>query len=465
MKVIYGIAFLLLLSCSNEDVYSQYFTAGIYSGMNFSDIHGQDFGGKWSSKPGPSEGFSLGYSFNRSFGFQTGLEYSSVYYEYRPYSYPYYPIYYVDQYMPLYKDQYIVAPYLSNSDQTMNISFLRLPLLFSVTIPSVVKLNMRAGIYYSFRQNYSMDSYYYSPALKPKKVDFGYIFSAGISYPFSKNLEASLNINYIEGRKQFLEYYNYRHGSSEFVLGIDYKFLNKENTDIGSEQVKDSSSNKVTVTYRGGFNVSWNAHSVDGKKYSPISGPAVGFTVNIPLGYGLFFITGASFERVGYAMKDSSTSFYSYMKNDNYQMYYVDTKVQMDYAVIPFLMSFPIGRSQKIFFNTGPWLGLRLKARNFGVAYTEYRSESGYSVNKTDVYDDLNRLIKGSESGWLFGGGVNIPLPGQQKIQLALQYTTNFKNVINKSTAEQQNPDSESLVIRNKTISFMIGFTLPPSKN
>ena len=464
MKIIYAIAFLLLLTCSNEDVYSQYFTAGIYSGMNFSNIHGQDFGGKWSSKPGPSEGFSLGYSFNRSLGFQTGLEYSSVYYEYRSYSYPYYPIYYVDQYMPFYKDQYI-APYLSNPGQTMNISFLRLPLLFSVTIPSVVKFNMRAGIYYSFRQNYSMDSYYYSPALKPKKVDFGYIFSAGISYPFFKNLEASLNINYVEGRKQFLEYYNYRHGSSEFVLGIDYKFLNKKSIDIGSEQVKDSSSNKVTVTYRGGFNVSWNAHSVDGKKYSPTVGPSLGFTVNIPLGYGLFFITGASFERVGYAMKDSSTSFYSYMKYDNYQMYYVDTKVQMDYAVIPFLMSFPIGKSQKIFFNTGPWLGLRLNARNFGVAYTEYRSESGYSVNKTDVYDDLNRLIKGSESGWLFGGGVNIPLPGQYKIQLALQYTTNFNNVINKSTAEQQNSDSESPVIRNKTISFMIGFTLPSSKH
>ena len=153
------------------------------------------------------------------------------------------------------------------------------------------------------------------------------------------------------------------------------------------------------------------------------------------------------------------------MKNDNYQMYYVDTKVQMDYLVVPFLMSFPVGKSQKIFFNTGPWLGLRLNARNFGVAYTEYRSESGYSVNKTDVYDDLNRLIKGSESGWLFGGGVNIPLPGQYKIQLALQYTTNFKNVINQSTAEQQNPDSESPVIRNKTISLMIGFTLPSSKH
>lgn len=464
MKIKFAIAFLLLLTCSNKDMYSQYFTAGIYSGMNFSDIHGQDIGGKWSPKSGPSEGFFLGYSFNKSFGFQTGLEYSSVYYDYKPYTYPYYPIYYADQYIMPFQVQNI-APVIYNPYKVMNISYLRLPFLFSVSVPSVVKFHMRAGIYYAFRQNYSMDLYYYPNYLKPKKIDFGYIFSSGISYPLSNNLEASLNINYIEGRKQFLENYNYRHGSSEFVLGIDYKFLNKKSTEIGTTHIKDSSSNKVTVTYRGGFNVSWNAHSVNGKKFSPISGPALGFAVNIPLGYGLFFITGASFERAGYAMKDSSTSFYSYMKNDNYQMYYVDTKVQMDYAVIPLLMSFPIGRSQKIFINTGPWLGLRLNARNFGEAYTEYRSESGYSVNKTDVYDDLNRLIKGSESGWLFAGGVNIPLPGKYTIQLALQYTTNFNSVINKSTAEQLNPGSEIPVIRNKTISFMIGLTLPTSKN
>jgi hypothetical protein len=463
MKILYALAFLLVLSCCNEEVYSQYFTAGIYSGMNLSDIHGQEIGGKWSPRPGPSEGLSLGYYFNKSLGFQTGLEYSSVYYEYKTYTYPYYPIYYEDKYFPL---QDRIAPFYYNPYKVMNISYLRLPLLFSVSIPSVVKFNMRAGIYYAFRQNYSMDLYYYYPnTLRPKKIDFGYIFSSGISYPISKNLEASLNINYIEGRKQFLENYNYRNGSSEFVLGIDYEFLKKNGTNIASAQSGDSSSNKVTVTYRGGFNVSWNAHSVDGKKYSPISGPVVGFTVNVPLGYGLYFITGASFQRAGYAMKDSSTSFYSYMKTANYQMYYVDTKVQMDYAVIPFLMRFPIGRSQKIFINTGPWLGLRLNARTFGLAYTEYRSESGYSVNKTDVYDDLNRLIKGSESGWLFEGGVNIPLPGKYMIQLALQYTTNFNNVINKSTALELSPGSECPVIRNKTISFMIGLTLPTSKN
>jgi len=52
------ISFVLIIFCYSVG-YSQKITTGIYSGVNFSDIQGQDFGGKWESKPGPVQGIYL----------------------------------------------------------------------------------------------------------------------------------------------------------------------------------------------------------------------------------------------------------------------------------------------------------------------------------------------------------------------------------------------------------------------
>jgi len=206
----------LVLFCPSVS-YSQKVTAGIYSGINFSDIHGQEPGGKWSAKPGPSEGIYLEYALNKSLGFQTGINYSSVYYEHRPVSYP--VIYY-----DIYPSQYssFIAPVYYPESTDMDFTFLRIPLLFTVSVPSVLQFSMRAGVFFSFMQNYSLNGFNYYPYNgdeKPKKNDFGYIFSTGISYPVKNNLKATFNAGYLTGRKPFLENSNYRHGSSEFTLG------------------------------------------------------------------------------------------------------------------------------------------------------------------------------------------------------------------------------------------------------
>jgi opacity protein-like surface antigen len=424
--------------------------------VNFSDIHGQDFGGKWKSKPGPVQGFYLGWSLNKSLGIQTGINFSTVYYEHITTSNP-------GVYIPI--DFYNISPiYYTGGVEKMDFSFLRVPLLFTVQVPSFIQFNMRAGLIFSFLKDHSLSNdYYYSTPGIVKKTDFGYMFSSGISYPLSNKIRVSFNVSYLTGRKHLLESSNLRQGSSEYVLGIDYEFLKKNNKTINPGFATDSTSRKVSVTYWGGVNISWDGLDSDRAKYSTTTGPSLGFSVNLQVEPGLSFISGVSFERKGYSMKDSSASFLKYV-NKGTPLYYVDSKIQMDYAVIPLLMSLSFGKSHMFFFNTGPWLGLKLNARNVGVAYNESRSESYYTVSKTVIYDDLERYIKDNDIGWIFGAGISVPFLNRYKVDLSLRYSTGFNNVYNKTiVAEQQNSSIADHVIMNRTISFLIGITIPPS--
>ena len=449
MKYYKVLTCLFLLVLCNSAGYPQTITTGLYSGVNFSDIHGQDFGGKWKSKPGPVQGFYLGWSLNKSLGIQTGINFSTVYYEH---TLLYYPV-----------EFDIKGPdYYYQGVGKMDFSFIRVPLLFTIHIPSVIQFNMRAGLIFSFLKDHSLsDVYYYSESGIAKKTDFGYMFSSGISYPINNKIKATFNVSYLTGRKHLLENSNLRQGSSEFVLGIDYEFLKKNKKDINPGLAIDSTLKKVTVTYRGGVDISWNGLDSDKSKYSTDAGPSLGFSVNFMMEPGFSFITGVSFERKGYSMKDSSASFFKYL-NKGTPMYYVDAKVQMDYAVIPLLMNLSFGKSHIFFFNTGPWLGLKLDARNVGVAYNESRSESYYTVTKTVIYDDLVRYIKSTDIGWIFGTGISVPFLKRYKVDLALRYNTGFNNVFNKTiVAEQQSSSIADHEIRNRTISFLIGITIP----
>lgn len=447
---------LLLIGCSLVS-YSQKITTGVYSGINFSDIHGQDFGGRWVAKPGPSEGLSLGYLFNESLGFQTGLGYSNVYYQHKTYNYYYPPVFYNDEIGPSYSYQEI-----------SDFRILRVPVMLTISVPSELQFTIRAGIYFSFLK-YNSSQYnsyypYYSPQTEFSKKDFGYIFSSGISYPLSEKLKASLNASYITGRKEFQEYSGRRHGSSEFTLGITYEFPLKKKSEEILLPVSDTSSKKVTITYRAGIDYSWIKNTTASSDYSSVFGQSLGFSVNIPLGHGVDFVTGFTFERKGYSMKDSSAVFYMYRKAS--PMYDVNSKVLTDYGVIPFLLSFPMDRSRNIRFKTGPWLGLKLNSHNVGVAYNEVLSGTSYLVNKTTLYDDLQDYISDNDMGWIFGLGVELPLKNKYQVELGVEYSAGFKNMYKKSKlAIVQYPVPEDQEFRNRTLSFVLGITIPSKEH
>jgi opacity protein-like surface antigen len=440
--------------------FSQNLTTSVYSGINFSDIHGQNLGGKWVAKPGASEGLTIGYVFNKSFGIQSGIGFSAVNYEHRP-LYGQYPYIYYDLSSSSYNS--IIAPIYYPASTYMDFTFLKVPLLLTVSVPAAVQFNMRAGIVFSFVQNHSSNSpaYYSQKPDDISKKDFGYLFSSGISYPISDKVNAELNFNYLTGRKKFLDYSNNRHGYSEITFGIDYNFLKKNRSERNTRSESDSISGKVTVTYTGGAIYSWNPFNSGTEKYLPLFGHTLGFSVNIPLGRDVFFITGVSFERKGYAMKDSSTSYYRYLDIGNPKSW-VDTKIITDYAVIPFLLRLPIGKSPGVFISTGPWLGLKLNARTVGVAISNSRSVASFRTTRTVVYDDIERLINDNEMGWMFGGGVSLPLPRKYVVDISVHLNAGFKELFNNRILYELQPTaSDERKIRNRTIALRIGITMP----
>lgn len=457
---------MLFFICSSYVSYSQGFSTGIYSGVNYSDIHGQYPGGKWDSKPGPASGINLGYSLTKTIGFQTGVSFSTVYYEHKqmssPYPFPYY------DYRSLLSSSYYdprftsMIPYPSNN--SMDFSFVRIPLLFTVTVPAAVQLDLRAGIFFSFLRDYNMDksSYfyyydYYYPDQKPANNDFGYIFSSGLSYPLSDKFRASLNAAYITGRKPFFENLSYKHGSSEFTLGIEYTgFLKNRHQERSS--ANDSISRRVIVTLTGGLDYSWNGAEEPNGDYNGCFGPLLGFSLKFPLGKKTYFQTGFTFERKGYSIRDSSSSFFRL--TDEYMMYDVDTKIQTDYAIIPALLTFYTGERQLLFFSTGPWLGLKLNARTVGVAYNEENNGSSYQLKETIINDDLEKYFENYDIGWLFGCGISIPFAGKYAMDLSLQYSPGFRQMFNDSS-DPPAGGAPDLLVKNRTVSLVMGFRLP----
>jgi len=219
----------LIFFCSASG-YSQKITTGIYSGVNFSDIHGQDIGGKWKAKSGPVQGFNLGYSFNRTIGIQTGINLSTVYYEHKTLAYPTIRDPLIDYELTNSLFDRLANPYVNPDNFNMDFRFLRIPLLFTVSVPNTLQFEMHAGIYVSFLNDWNLNNlYYYDNMDKPARHDFGYIFSSGLSYPFNDNFKAILNASYNTGRRKFLDNYLYRHGSSEFTIGVAYTGFNKNN--------------------------------------------------------------------------------------------------------------------------------------------------------------------------------------------------------------------------------------------
>ena len=442
---------LLLLIGSNSVSYSQKISAGVYSGVNFSDIHGQESSGRWYHKPGPVQGVYLEYSFNRYLGLQSGLNFTTIYYESRSYYEGYINFFLLNSYPYPYPDYYFT--------RKMDFSFLRVPLMLNFSIPSVVRFDLKAGLFYSHLTNKSTYDGYYDPG--PVKNDLGYIFSSVISYPITEKFVASFSVGYSKGWHPIYEGTDLRHASSEFTLGLSYNgFLKNKNPQASTKHHNDTLNPKLTLAFQGGLNVSWNSRQPDRENYSAIMGPSIGFVLDYRLDRNVSLQTGVSFERKGYSFRDSSTIYYlSY--HEGSPVYDVDSRVEMDYIVIPLLLNFNIGKS--IFFNTGPWLGLQLNSRCTGTAYDEFNSGSGYVLRKTVIYDDMEKIIKDNDAGWIVSGGVSLPLRNNYRANISLRYSAGFVNVFDQATAGYDHYGAPDLSIRNGTISLLIGLKIPSS--
>lgn len=442
------VLFVVILNyCSSAS--PQDFTAGYYGGINISDIQGNAISGKWKFKPGPAQGIYFDYSFNRIFGLRTGIKYYTLYYEHLN-GYQAVPWSYSSSYMPL--------PYYPGNEK-MDFSFISFPAQVRLSIPSLPGLDLMAGIYGAFMTDYSGN--YPQEFLKPPKTDIGYIYSAGFTIPLTERLKATIISDYTTGRKRILDYSGTHNGSIDFNLGIAWKGFLKDNRDDINMAHKDSASEKVFLIYQGGVNVSWNSCEKNEEKYSLNAGPSIGFLTNFRLSENSSFRTGLLFDRSGYSLKDSSDSFQRYYIRDDAQ-YFVDIKTSIDYLKIPILLSFDIGRSNRFFFNTGPYIDIRLNARCKGTAYYKTGNQGSYNLYERIVYDDLASAIKQYDFGWIFGGGVTFTVSEKIVIESGLQYRKGFRDVYKEAYLTEGIPYEKAFsIIENSSVSFQVGLRVP----
>lgn len=445
----------LLLSITLTSAYSQRLSLGAGSGFNFSDIHTSTTYGYWKSKPGPTAGLFADWQMTPVMGLHAGVDYATVYYEYHGYNLNYYAIgYYPEIWMPW-------IPTVQSS----SFSFVTLPLQLTVTVPSKPALTLGAGAFYSFKVDQNPDLVYYSSQDDTVKNDLGFTYMMRLNYPLQKNLDLFVQGRYNTGRRLIYGYNDRKHGYSNLTVGLICRLGTKPDLGSGAEENLDEVNEDVYLTWQGGVNISRNSGNISKEKYSAYVGESAGFMINFRLGgSGTWFRTGLTLDRQGYSMRDSSNLFYLYYEFDNPD-YFVDSRVSIDYAVIPALIDFHFGPDEIFSFSTGPYFAARLNARCTGTAMLETFNSGSYILEKTTIHDDLTELIRRNDFGWIAGAGVAIPLYRNLKIDLGIQYRQGLPEVFQASSSSSSSipePDNgKDQYIRNSTLTIHAGVRVP----
>jgi opacity protein-like surface antigen len=452
-KLLTFCGFFLLLNW-NTVSFSQKLSLAVQSGISFSDIHGNASSGKWKFKPGSSAKMTLGFDLNRVIGIETGLNFLSVYYEHLPYvDRTVSPEEYWESLPPLFPPQ----PQ-SNYNRKMDFSYLSVPAQVKISIPSTPRLSISAGAFYSFLIDYSLN--YYS-SQEPVKNDLGLLFSTGLSYPLSDNINALLNVGYMTGKKRFLDNYTYRNGSMDVTFGISYDGFIKGNTKNSRKELLDSSESRINLMYKTGINFLWNSCSLNPEMYEIMKGASLGLLVDFNPNKWLSLQTGISYEKSGYALKDSSNYFYRYYPDQDPQ-YYVDTRIGIDYVMIPVIVNVVFGNQYKYYFGTGSYLAFKLNAFCTGEAFSSVRSYPEFLMIKTVVSDDIEEMVKGTDFGWIIRCGIIMPVTKRIKVDLGLQYNKGFRDAgIPINSEDIRQVDIGETLIRNNSLSFQLGIRVP----
>lgn len=459
MKLLKSLIFAFLVFSLSTISYSQKITAGFYSGVNFSDIHGNYYSGKWKNIPGPVQGLSFDYKLKGILGLSTGLDFSSVYYQHL--NYFYYPtdVYYLLSSVAPRPGVYFMPEIYYPYDESMDFTYLTLPAKFTITIPSKPTLSLSAGLYYSFLlDNYKPVNPYQNSVTDD---DFGYLYSAGLTYPISEKFNASFNIRYSTGRSNSIPEAGCRTGAISYTLGLGFTGFLKSGREKNQKPESDSINENVFLIYRSGLNASWNSGTYFPEKYSGRYGVSLGMLINFRLSNTASFQTGLSYERFGFSFRDSSDFFHVFYE-DNKPDYYVDTRVSVDYILIPALLNINIGKPGRFYINTGPYLALNLNGYCRGEAVSEYRSEGSYVLNERIVSDDLEEVIRDFDTGWIFGGGTTFVLFEKTKLDVGLRYITGFRDVYTNLYLDFHTGEP---ILKNSAVSLHIGFRLPVYRN
>jgi hypothetical protein len=453
-------------------VQAQRFSAGLLSGAGFSDYHGSTSSGKWESQTGMLSGVFVRYALSPVIGVGTELNYTTQGYYYKPYKYnagyPYYP-------NPMSSSLRLHGMIYLPVWERWDLSFWRVPIFLTFSTPTRLQFSFSAGLYFSFtgKEDYSTngyqpypwyrDPYYPMPSVEDDvpEHDFGLMYAASLSYPVGSDFSLFAQGRYFIGHRPFINGYG-RTGASEVAMGFAYTGLFRSKNDKAPRQ-QDTLLSRLQIIPRFGVSISRFRNSSYPDSYNPRAAVSPSLWLEYSLGNSFSLLSGLGYERKGYHLRDSTSVFYMHALS-SWPGYDADTRVDLDYAILPLLLKLAFGKGVRVYFTGGPYLGLKLNARVTGTADYESSSSSGYTLTRTDVYDDIEGDIKNTDWGWMYGAGTEIPMNQGYKFEFGIQVASGRSNILENELLGDAYPESED-AIHNGTLTFYVGLTIPIHKS
>jgi hypothetical protein len=85
---------------------------------------------------------------------------------------------------------------------------------------------------------------------------------------------------------------------------------------------------------------------------------------------------------------------------------------------------------------------------------------------KTVIYDDIERLVNDRDIGWIFSGGVSLPVKGKYRVDISAQFSSGFKELFNNQILKELQPFyTDEKQVKNRTITLRVGITLPTAEH
>lgn len=469
-KTLLTASICVLLTAISSISFAQRLSIGEFTGINFSNLHGNLISNKWVPKSGPNTGFFLEYSLNRSFSVQTEIGFLTYYYEMKSYSNirqnP--DIYYLSS---SYHPSTITSPvYESNK---WDFSFLRLPLLVKYNTPGRLQLGLGGGVFYSLLMDDDITKENRNAAknnsydLYPPTNDWGYLFITDLSYPVTNQLRLFISGRLSTGKKVFINQHSAKNGANELLLGFKFNpnLVNKAKTEDFSRTVSDSSFSRLYIKSGIGVTIGWNSSRKKLGNYSENFGPNTG----ILLGYRLeektvSIQTGVKFERKGYALSDTSLYYHRFASDPRYSGKKVDTKVSLDYLTIPLNLNFSFGDPFSFYANFGAYAGFMVNALCQGTTIRKYANEYNYTIEKIYLNDAVEGYYNSVDWGYMAGVGFQFPFRNNMKFDLGINYNESFNQILKEPNPDANGNMKDDFSIINGSLSFQFGIQIPIAK-
>jgi len=443
-KYIYTFLLLFLFQFA---IFAQKYTLGYQTGLSLSKLNYETVRDKWLTKPGFIMTLNTKYNLNKYFSITSGINYLSLNYELKDMYFFYDPNNY-------YSDDVVI---INTFQPEWNLSYLRIPLLFTFRTPKKLSYNISIGGYYGRMLKNNISFLLDDKIPDTLKNDFGYIVGTGITYKINEQFELCFDYKNSFGQKYVIGNNRGKNSDYELTLGISYLLKSKYKSQIYNyKNIEEITEAKLSFNYLGG--VTMNRDFGSNKDTHDMS---VGFITGVGLQYyfGKMFSlsSGISFTRKGYSYVDTSYSNYFYGS-------FYDSNIQnnIDYLTVPLTINFYLNKSKNYYIGFGAYSSFLMNAREVGIANS--RSKTEIDPNPSDneetisfvryyIFDHNKSIYKNTEQGWKISSGVEFPIFKFYKINLSAEYSSSFRNIL-------KEPD-ENESIKLRTIIISCGFKIP----